>query len=74
MFDEDGWAECWAVVGSGAAVSMSACSDFEVEGTIHFVLFCSMDSSQALCHCYFLVVNCGWVGACLVSTTANSTV
>jgi len=50
VFDEDGWAECWAVVGSGAAVSMSACSDFEVEGTIDFVLFCSVDSSQALCH------------------------
>jgi len=50
VFDEYGLAKGWAMVGPGAAIAVSACSDFEVEGTIYFILFCSVDSCQALCH------------------------
>lgn len=32
--NKDHLAEGWLVVQSGAAVSMSACSNFEIEGTI----------------------------------------
>jgi hypothetical protein len=50
VFDENGAGEGWFVVRSGAAVSMTAGPDFEVEGTVYFVFFCAVDSCESLRH------------------------
>lgn len=55
MFDEDGRREGRFVVGAGTPVSVTAGSDFEVEWTVYFVFFCSVDSGQSLRHINFAV-------------------
>jgi len=56
VFDEYGLAKGWTMVGPGTAIAMPTCSYFEVERTIDFILFCSVDSCQALCHDNWLLV------------------
>ena len=35
---------------AGTSISVSTGADFEVEGTIHLVLFRAVDSCEMLCH------------------------
>ena len=47
------------MVGAGAAVSVAAGADFEVEGAVYFVFFRSVDSGESLCH-FGCVIGMGW--------------
>lgn len=52
MLNQQGGGEGRLVMQSGASIGMPAGTYLEVEGTIHLILFRSVDSSQVLSHAY----------------------
>jgi hypothetical protein len=50
--EEEGGADSGAIVEAGAAISMAASPDLEVEGAVHSVFLGTKDGSQVLRHRY----------------------